>query len=62
MSAPCHWHDGIEWIYIISGKICYYINGKRILLNENENKKPLPSPRAVSRAPGPAAEGGFCVQ
>lgn len=36
MCAPCHWHDDIEWIYIISGKMCYYINGRRILLNEND--------------------------
>ena len=20
MCAPCHWHDDIEWIYIITGK------------------------------------------
>lgn len=37
MSAPCHWHDDIEWIYIISGKMYYYINGKRILLNEKDS-------------------------
>ena len=37
MSAPCHWHDDIEWIFIISGKMCYYINGKRILLNEKDS-------------------------
>lgn len=37
MSAPCHWHDDIEWIYVISGKMCYYINGKRILLNEKDS-------------------------
>ncbi len=37
MSAPCHWHDDIEWIYIISGKMCYYINGKRILLDEKDS-------------------------
>ncbi len=37
MSAPCHWHDDIEWIYIISGKMHYYINGKRILLNEKDS-------------------------
>lgn len=37
MSAPCHWHEDIEWIYIISGKMCYYINGKRILLNEKDS-------------------------
>lgn len=36
-SAPCHWHDDIEWIYIISGKMCYYINGKRIFLNEKDS-------------------------
>lgn len=36
MSAPCHWHDDIEWIYVMSGKMCYYINGKRILLNEKD--------------------------
>lgn len=37
MSAPCHWHDDIEWVYIISGKMYYYINGKRILLNEKDS-------------------------
>lgn len=37
MSAPCHWHDDIEWIYILSGKMCYYINGRRILLNEKDS-------------------------
>lgn len=37
MCAPCHWHDDIEWIYIISGKMCYYINGRRILLNEKDS-------------------------
>lgn len=36
MCAPCHWHDDIEWIYIIHGKMRYYINGKRILLNEGD--------------------------
>lgn len=37
MCAPCHWHDDIEWIYIINGKMRYYINGKRILLNEGDS-------------------------
>lgn len=37
MSAPCHWHADLEWIYILSGKMCYYINGKRVLLNENDS-------------------------
>ena len=34
MCAPCHWHDDIEWIYIITGKMRYYVNGKRLILNE----------------------------
>lgn len=37
MSASCHWHDDIEWVYIMSGKMSYYINGKRILLNEKDS-------------------------
>lgn len=37
MSAPCHWHDDIEWIYIITGKMYYYVNGKKILLNEKDS-------------------------
>ena len=37
MSAPCHWHDDIEWVYMISGKMCYYINGKSVLLNEKDS-------------------------
>lgn len=36
MSVSCHWHDDIEWIYMIAGNMCYYINGKRILLNEKD--------------------------
>ena len=36
MCAPCHWHDDLEWIHIVKGKMCYYINGKRIVLNEND--------------------------
>lgn len=36
LSAPCHWHDDIEWIHILKGKMRYYINGKRILLNERD--------------------------
>ena len=37
MCAPCHWHDDIEWIYIMKGKMRYYVNGKRILLNEGDS-------------------------
>lgn len=37
MCAPCHWHDDIEWIYIIKGKMRYYVNGKRMILNEGDS-------------------------
>lgn len=37
MCAPCHWHDDIEWIYIITGKMRYYVNGKRLILNEGDS-------------------------
>lgn len=37
MSAPCHWHEDIEWIHIIKGNMCYDINGQRILLHENDS-------------------------
>ena len=34
--ALCHWHEDIEWLYVRSGQINYYINGKRVLLKEGE--------------------------
>lgn len=34
--ALCHWHDDIEFLYILNGKMNYYVNGKRILLDEND--------------------------
>ena len=37
MCAPCHWHDDIEWIYIIDGKMRYYVNGKRLVLNAGDS-------------------------
>jgi len=37
MSAPCHWHDDIEWIHILKGCMCYYINGKHLMLYENDS-------------------------
>ena len=37
MSAPCHWHDDIEWIHILEGRMSYYVNGKRLLLKENDS-------------------------
>ena len=37
MRALCHWHDDIEWIHIVKGEMLYYINGKNILLKENDS-------------------------
>lgn len=37
MSAPCHWHDDLEWIHILKGTMYYDINGERLLLHENES-------------------------
>lgn len=36
MSAPCHWHNDIEFIHILKGKMYYRINGKRILLDQGD--------------------------
>lgn len=36
MRALCHWHEDIELIYVIEGKMNYHINGKTILLNEQD--------------------------
>ncbi len=35
--ALCHWHEDIELIRIFSGQMDYYINGKHILLKENDS-------------------------
>lgn len=35
-SAPCHWHEDLEWIYILKGTMYYYVNGSRLLLREND--------------------------
>jgi AraC-like DNA-binding protein len=34
--AQCHWHDDIELIYILDGKMNYYVNGIIIELNKDE--------------------------
>ncbi|WP_148411448.1 AraC family transcriptional regulator [Murimonas intestini] len=36
MRALCHWHEDLEFIRVFSGKMNYYVNGKSILLNEND--------------------------
>lgn len=34
--AQCHWHDDLELIYILDGRMNYYVNGETIKLNKNE--------------------------
>lgn len=36
MRAICHWHDDIEFIYVWEGRLNYHINGKTVLLKEND--------------------------
>ncbi len=36
MRAECHWHEDIELIYILSGKMNYYISGEKILLSKGD--------------------------
>ena len=36
MRAPCHWHNDIEWIHILDGKMYYNVNGNEIILNKND--------------------------
>lgn len=35
--ALCHWHEDIEFIYVIGGQMNYYINGQNILLKEGDS-------------------------
>lgn len=37
MRALAHWHEDIELIYILKGKMNYDINGKKILLEEKDS-------------------------
>lgn len=37
MSAPCHWHEDIEWIHVLEGKMCYDVNGRRLVLEEKDS-------------------------
>lgn len=36
MRALCHWHEDIEWIYILEGEMNYVVNGKKGLLKKND--------------------------
>lgn len=37
MRAPCHWHDDVELIRVLSGRMRYYINGREILLDAGDS-------------------------
>lgn len=34
--ALCHWHEDLEFIRVTSGEMGYYINGKHLVLKEND--------------------------
>ncbi|MFR5440490.1 MAG: helix-turn-helix domain-containing protein [Monoglobus pectinilyticus] len=34
--APIHWHDDMEFIYVVSGEMKYNINGETVILKRNE--------------------------
>ena len=34
--ALCHWHEDIEFIHILKGKMYYRVNGHRVLLQEQD--------------------------
>ena len=36
MRANCHWHEDLEFIYVLSGEMRYSINGEIILLGEDD--------------------------
>lgn len=35
--ALCHWHEDLEFIYVLDGSMDYYINGKNVLLKEGDS-------------------------
>lgn len=36
MRSRCHWHEDLEFIRIHNGNMCYWINGKTMLLKEGD--------------------------
>lgn len=36
MRSLCHWHEDLEFIRIHKGNMCYWINGKNLLLKEGD--------------------------
>lgn len=37
MEMICHWHEDAEYIKAVKGHMVYYINGKKIVLNEGDS-------------------------
>lgn len=35
--ALCHWHEDVEFIYVLAGEMDYYINGKSVLLKQGDS-------------------------
>lgn len=36
MRALCHWHEDLEWIYILEGEMNFFISGKRVHLKKQD--------------------------
>lgn len=37
MSAPCHWHEDLEWIHPLEGNMCYDVNGRQLILQPGDS-------------------------
>ncbi|MBQ6986175.1 MAG: AraC family transcriptional regulator [Oscillibacter sp.] len=37
LCAPCHWHEDVECIRVLSGSMRYFVDGERILLEEGDS-------------------------
>ena len=35
--ALCHWHEDIELIYVLDGRMKYYVNGKVIIMESGDS-------------------------
>ena len=34
--APCHWHEDVEFIFLLDGEMNYYVNGEHVELGRGE--------------------------
>lgn len=37
MRATCHWHEDLEFIHILSGEMCYFVSGERVMLHAGDS-------------------------